>query len=204
MVGTILPVVYGERQHQRLPKTIWVHTLGCIFGAICLGVLLGGLGAIFQPGSTSSIRGISLFTVGFVGLFYALRELDLARVPAPQLQLQVPHGWRVLAPSRMAFLYGIGLGVGIATRIPVSSFYVVALWALLCGNAILGACVMFFFGLGRSIPLVWFGLRRLERLTDFRSLTRELSGWEPVVHVLNGLSLGFVSFSQITAGLVFG
>lgn len=202
MAGTILPFVYGERQTGRRPITLWLHTLGCVVGAIAMGSLIGALGAMF-PWRVLSINQsfVLLIATGFVSLLYSARELNLVAVPTPQCKWQVPSKLRYLLPHRAtAFLYGLGLGFGLATRIPVSTFYVAVLWAALVNSPMLGALGMAMFGVGRASPILLMAwLLRSDE--DSFHYTLSLGRLEPVVHLVNGLALNFAGSCLLVSGI---
>ncbi len=203
MVGTILPIVYGERKRGKLPVVLWLHFLGCFVGASCLGALLGLIGAVLPKQVMTLGPSISAFVAsGFVSLLYSVRELDLIQVPAPQFRRQVPSKWRLLLPPRVtALFYGLELGWGLTIRISVTTFYVAAIWAIMSGSPILGALCMAMFGLGRALPLMWIS-RGLDSVADCRRLAYTLTGWETVVHFINGLVLAFAGSCFLVNSLI--
>jgi cytochrome c biogenesis protein CcdA len=139
---------------------------------------------------------------GLVGLLYSIRELGLFQVPVLQATRQVPELWRhVLPPQVASLLYGLGLGFGLATRIPVGTFYVAVIWSILVGNPLLGAVGMAAFGLGRALPLMWMAWSFNSNEQTFR-LMRILPRWQPVVHLVNGVALGFAGSSLLVAGVI--
>lgn len=202
MVGTILPVVYGERVRGKHPVSIWLHTLGYVVAAGTVGGLLGVLGAALPTYIFLDDRRSVVFIVtGLASALYSLRELNLVQVPAPQFSRQVPETWRFrFRPGVAALLYGLGLGVGFGTRVPVSTFYAVVLWATLLGSPTLGAVGMAVFGLGRALPLLC-----MAPLVDngyaparFESLIR----LKPLVQVVNAIALGFTGSCLLSAALM--
>jgi len=201
MVGTVLPIVYGERKLGQLSTVLGLHALGYIAGACCLGVLLGALGAIFSDDAGVATGNSTVLVVtGFASLIYSTRELGLVPVPVLQFRRQVPHKWRFLPPKVMALFYGVGLGFGLATRIPVSTFYIAIIWVVLTGSLKLGVLSMAAFGLGRALPLVFIS-GRLGSVAGYHRLARTLYGWEPLVHLINGLALGFAGSGLLVASL---
>lgn len=202
MVGTIVPIGYGERRQGRLPPAHWLHALGNIVGAAGLGGLLGKLGAALPWHMTlAADTMVVLLVVGGFSLLYSLRELQLAPVPAPQLMWQVPVWWQGrMARWLVAVLYGLVLGGGLATRVAVTTFYVPALWSVLVGDAGRGALVMGAFGLGRSLPVLWFGIRG-RSAEETLPLIGALRAWQPMVHLVNGLVLGLAGTALVIAGL---
>jgi len=163
--------------------------------------LLGILGAALPLHALHIDRGILALSVpGAVSVLYSVRELGLIQVPAPQFGRQVPEKWRFqFRPKVAALFYGLGLGVGLGTRIPVTTFYVVVLWAMLVGSPLLGALALATFGFGRALPLLCMAplLGSSDSSVRFESLYR----LKPLVQVLNGMALGFVGACLLCAAL---
>ena len=152
MVGSVLPLAHSTtRSRGRL--IIALHAVGSTAGGLVVGCLMGLLGAWVLPegGPWQSL------CLAIAAAAYALADADVIRVPRPQLNRQVPNVWRWRFPPSMASLmYGIGLGVGVATHIPFASLYVVAASAVLSGDVLGGGAIMALYGFARSLPLVWF------------------------------------------------
>lgn len=201
MVGTILPIGYGERKSGRRLGVLFFHLLGAVSGAASLGSLAGALGAgLYNVIGTTVTPSLVLSLTGIIAIPYALRELRIIPVPAPQFSRQVPHKWRLIFPPKvMAFCYGLGLGLGVATRIPVTTFYIPLLWTVLVGDPWLGALALGGFGVGRALPLVWI-LEKVSSVSDCRVFVRSLGGWEPMVRAINGLALGLAGSCLLIAG----
>lgn len=202
MAGTIIPIVHGERQRGRPPAALWLHTIGCLVGAISIGSLFGVLGsALPWQAAPGGRKFVVLAATGFVSLLYSVHEIRLVRLPAPQCQWQVPATWRSHLPLDLAaLLYGLGLGIGLVTRIPVSTFYAAVLGVVLVGNPVLSALIMAAFGLGRALPLICMAWLLDSSETNFR-LTEVLHRWKPVVHLLNGLALSCAGSCLMVAAL---
>ncbi|HWO02182.1 MAG TPA: sulfite exporter TauE/SafE family protein [Blastocatellia bacterium] len=100
-----------------------------------------------------------------------------------------------------SLLYGLGLGFGLATRIPVGTFYVAATWAVLVGNPLLGALCLGVFGLGRALPLLVMSWALRGDQESFQT-NQIIRNWEPAMHLINGLALGSVGSCLIVAGMV--
>jgi hypothetical protein len=203
MVGTILPIVHGKQRQSKFAPALLFYTIGCLIGAGSLGLVLGVLGAAlpWQPWSTG--QGFYLLAViGTISLVYSTHELGFIRVPAPQCRWQVPSSWRsVLPPDVAALFYGIGLGVGVTTRIPASTFYPIVIWALLINNPMLAMFGMSAFGLGRALPLICMACVSKNTEESF-SLAEVLACWKPVVHLVNGVFLGFAGSFLLGIGIV--
>ena len=191
MVGTILPIVYGERRANRRVMAAWLHLAGAIVGGATAGALLGALGTLV-PGptrATGPAAAALLAVAGTVHWLYAIRQVGLWRFPMPQSTWQVPRAWvHVLPPRVTAFLYGLLLGPSVFTRIPVSTFYIVMFWAVVCGSPWWGAAILGACGGGRVLPIL--ALARLANDgNEMARWTVVLGRWYPVVELVNVLVL---------------
>src|SRR5262245_7593969 len=157
MVGTIIPMVHRESRKKRFATLHWIYTLGCIFGASCLGLCLGVLGrALFQSIPDVSNLRPAFWGCGVIGLAYSLREVGILEVPAPQLYCQVPEQWRhQMIEEKAALYYGMELGFGVLTRIPVSAFYVIIAWAFFAGDPLISCVSVAGYGLGKAMPVIY-------------------------------------------------
>jgi cytochrome c biogenesis protein CcdA len=203
MVGTILPMVHEERSDNRHELSVWLHALGCVIGSICMGTLLGAGGALIPWSLIGHSQQIVIpLVTGLVSLAYGARELDLLRIPCPQLHRQVPAGWRYRLPRRaVATLYGVVLGFGFATRIPVSTLYAAATWAFLRGDPVLAALIMIPFGIGRAVPLILISRSQAAYSETFQ-INQFIRVWKPVVNLANGVILGFLGAYLFASGIM--
>lgn len=202
MVGTILYVVNVERERRTGHSVLWFHVLGCLCGSAFIGGLLGCIGAILRAKAPQLVGSSSVLLItGAIATLYSFRESGLLKVPAPKLSRQVFSRWRLtLAPRKAAILYGLELGVGFTTYVTATTFYVVSLWALLVGSPLLGAFGMTAFGVGRALPL-WLLSRRVTDTEERIQLSTALDRWKPVIHIVNGVALGFAGGCFIVAEL---
>jgi cytochrome c biogenesis protein CcdA len=202
MVGTIAPMVHRGTEEKKFVTAILSYTLGCILGAASFGICMGVLGKvllIFLRGA-GDLR-VTFLGCGTIGLIYSLREVGIFRVPAPQICRQVPERRRhQMSNEKASLCYGLELGVGIVTRIPISSFYVIVIWALLTGSLALGCISVVGFGVGKALPVILLAGSQRPLNSEF-SLINTLSNWQRPVHYLNGLILCFVAIILIINGL---
>ena len=204
MVGTIAPIVYGEIKSERPTLILGIHVLGYVFGGFCFGWMLGTVGILFFSGLLASNGQFRIVgTTAFVTLWYGLYELNLAPALTPQFRKQVPVGWRRRPFERMALVYGLALGMGIGTRIPVGTFYVVVLWAVLCQHPIAAGVCLAVFGIGRALPLlaIWVNYR-MRGIIECGFTSDRAGGWISLVHVVNGLALATAAASFTSAILL--
>ena len=202
MVGTIVPMVHMGTGEKTSIAAVWAYTLGCVLGAASLGGGLGALGKVLflaVPGASDLRPGF--LGCGIVGLIYSVREIGVYSIPAPQVCRQVPERRRHQMPNEKASLcYGIELGFGIVTRIPISSFYIIVIWALFTNNLLLSCISVVGFGLGKAMPVMFLAKSRFSVAGNF-DVIKILSGWQRIVRYLNGLILCFVATILIINGL---
>lgn len=148
MVGTIAPLVQVARRQWLISTGSFV--LASIMGGSAVGVLLGVMGNVL-PISMPTSAGAWLLAA--VAVVLALVELRVLPLKVPTLYRSVPqHWWIRYGPTRAALAYGGILGMGITTFVPLASFYLIPLAAILLGPAdggIIGAS----YGLGRALPV---------------------------------------------------
>lgn len=199
MVGTITPIVNGEVKTNRPLVVLISYVLGCILGGAAFGSLLGWLGLGVLPWPSDNNQPV-LAATAFMGGFFGLHELNFLRVPAPQFRWQVPLAWRRRPYEVMAFKYGVVLGMGAGTRIPVRTFHLIVLWTFLCASPILGALALGTFGLVRSLPVIAISLGSKYR--DLSDRIEALETGQSIAHRMNGLFLLMVGTSCLIAVLL--
>jgi hypothetical protein len=146
MVETFTPAVCGSRSRQR------AATLLFALSAVAASALLGGL--LGLAGETLDARRALLVAAG-LALLAAAREAGLVRFLLPQARRQVPDGWRFRLPLPVWTTgYGAGLGAGIFTYQPFSTFWVACLSALALARPLPAALCFSLFGAGRALMVV--------------------------------------------------
>jgi cytochrome c biogenesis protein CcdA len=199
MVGTILPIGYGEREKGKVPLGPWLYAGATIASGTVLGAVAGAVASSLPWHHTHTL--VPLWATGLVALLYATSELELLPVPRPQMRRQVPAKWRLHLPPRVtATLYGLELGTGVTTFITVATFYVALLWSTLFGSVQTGALVMGAFGLGRALPVILLSTHLRPAEQTYR-IVEPLTGWESIVHLANGLVLGVVGTGLVIAAM---
>jgi hypothetical protein len=190
MVGTILPIGYGERERGGLPIAISVHVVGYITGAGLLGLLLTVVGRDLTDGGLSRpwLTGV----LALVALAYALREVNLLPLWRPELRRQVPAAWRFrLRPRLLSLAYGLELGVGLTTFVPSATYYVLLCWVFLQGSFI-GVPTLMLFGVGRALPFIAIA-RMTNSPVESARLIDKLGPWRPLVNVASASALAYAA-----------
>jgi hypothetical protein len=184
MVETIVPVVHGTRSWL---ISLALFAAGATGSAALLGLLLG---AALPGGGRTAVAAVALFA-----LVAAAGEVGLVRLPLPQLRRQVPERWRERYPQPLAaLLYGLGLGVGFATYLPVATLIVVAVAVTALLGPAAGAIVLGAFGLGRGLALAAATgrVRSIEQATGRLEQMARIGGRRRLRR-LNGLALAALS-----------
>lgn len=159
MVGTIVPIVHRERPIIAA-NILLLHAVGYVLSASAVGDTLAFIGNVLGVAGHERVNTCVLSIMCLLG---ALNESGIITLPLPQCRRQVSVRWRRrFNYFIMAFLYGLGLGVGISTRIIVSSVYVLLASCLLIGKPLMAVFVMSGFGFGRCLPVLWLSQRRFD------------------------------------------
>jgi len=198
MVGSIVPIVNGQYAKHLLWGTLPLYFLGSVSSAAIFGLALGLLGALLNR-LDNAFAGIPTlhgsWVWGFLALLclgYALHELRLFKMPTPQIKRQVPQRWLgQFHPFVTWLLFGLNLGVGVTTYIPVGTFYIVLLAALFGQNPLYAMALMGVFGLGRAMTTLILLVTPLwgsrgEAVSKLRRVEEQM-------HVINGTILAAVS-----------
>src|SRR5262245_25757641 len=146
MVETITPAGCGSRHRYRIALALF--TAGAVLAAAALGALLGLAGSALD-------RALALSVVAVLALLAAAREMGLIPGPVPGAWGQVPERWRREWPlPAWSLAYGAGLGLGLLTRLPVTTFLVACAGALALGDPLVAAACLAPFGLGRALMVL--------------------------------------------------
>lgn len=186
MVGTIVPIVYGEGYRQN--RVLCFYVLGSVAGAMIAGGIMAYAGhRLFYDTMGSAV--VSGFTGLLCGVF-AARDLQIVRLRLPQSFWQVPRRWIERSHTKGAFLFGVTLGMGVLTRLPTSGLYAAIVFVAMLGRMDYGVAIFTAFGLGRVVPaLVVRGLA-----TDASQIaiwTERFDRAAVAAYLVSGLTLAF-------------
>jgi hypothetical protein len=166
MLETFTPAVCGSRKRQVLAQALFAGS--AVAAAATVGLALGLVG-----GALGAERAV--LVAAAVALVAAAREAGLLHFPLPQARRQVPERWRFELPLPVwATGYGAGLGAGMFTFQPVSTFWVACAAALALARPLPAALCFSLYGAGRALMVVWPRRRAgdpsaaVERLTGRR------------------------------------
>lgn len=148
MVATIAPLVKVAPS-----QAIWANvlfSLASCAGGGAIGLAFGSLGYLLLGTVPATVWWTAL---GLVALGLAPVDLGFLRLRAPGLSGSVPREWWTrLGPKAGALAYGLVLGMGATTFIPVAAYYVVLAGAYLSGP-FGGLIIGFLYGLARAAPV---------------------------------------------------
>lgn len=190
MILVILPL---GKEASAVANWVWrvvmytaASTLGAGLFALALGLIGRGLHLALPGIGFEWAAGI----LGAASLLYALHELNILRLPNPQIGWQVPKSWQRSSRLVGNTLYGLVLGMGIFTYIPFTSFYVLLAWEIVVGAVSLEAAVLIgmVYGAARGIPVILGGISMLRGsypLPVSNWLIAHLGWW----HAMNALVL---------------
>jgi len=145
MVETFTPAVCGSRRRQRL--ALVGFAVGALVASAFVGAALGLLGSVLGARLTLAAAALALLA--------AAREGGVLRFPIPQARRQVPERWRTELPLPLwSAGYGAGLGAGLFTFQPVSTFWVACAAAVALGKPLTAALCFSAYGTGRTLMTV--------------------------------------------------
>lgn len=192
MVYTITPMVHGGRQ-RHWAESFVAHLIGgATGGALTVGVLASFVSV------TGIIQGrVSLALAAVVIMVTLLVDARIVARRIPSVAFQVPRRWREqYSPRVTAFLYGVGLGMGLTTRVYFASTYAIFLLSALLLSfpevLIVGAV----FGLSRSAGVWMGGAGASESVLD--SLLARRETYRSAVHVLNVAAVALVGIALLS------
>lgn len=171
-----------------------LHVVGGATGGAALGLVLAPLALIRWPSFVSSIVGVML-------VLAALGDLGVTRTIYPSTHRQVPERWRkMLPPDVVFFLYGVGLGAALFTRIRSVALFAGSAFAVVSGEPLAVIAVSAAFGLARSMTVV-VPAGFLQPYKRSLELVDALAARAPAAGILGGLATTLLSASLI--GKVF-
>lgn len=191
MVGTISPVVYEPSTRRTWYRDIAIYSVSQVGGAAVTGLAVGGLALLtraacsWQPLALSAPLGI-LCAIG------ALHDLKLLPFRLPSRCWQVPQSWKRFRRPLMAACYGFGIGLGMLTRIPFGSFYVVLLACASLQSLLVALVLMVLYGMARATTVALVaGAQALADQPQRRLM--HIVRFSPLVAYFDGLTLSVFS-----------
>ncbi len=150
MVGTVSAAREEGRKAGALAAGAFTAGL-----AVTAALVFGGLGLL---GAAVQSRALTVAAIVVAGAAIVSDALG-ARV-RPQVRLQVPEHWRRTLPLPLAlFLYGLLLGAGMTTYVPVSTAWALVPLSLALGSPTASLALGFGFAAGRALPIVVLAAR---------------------------------------------
>lgn len=191
MMDFITPVVHGGRARWKL--ALIAYGLAAAISAATFGALLGMGGRALRQQLPIGHGAVVLSVMVLVVLVAAVHELGIVRIPWPQRRWQVPSSWRFIAPRWIpSALYGLLLGPGFLTYIPVATYYALVAMAIFLGDPGCAAAVFALFAAGQLVPL-YLVSRGAETFDAAAARIAAWSGRRMLLHRVNGVLLVFVT-----------
>ena len=135
-------------------KRIRAHITGpatFVLGAVVAGLFFGG-----SLGAVGKLPGVGIAGALSVVVAIALVLLERTRfaIGVPSTGWQVPRQWMHAGRFRFSLLFGMLLGLGVATIVKSWTIYVLLLGAVAQGGVLGGASIVGAFGLARATPMM--------------------------------------------------
>lgn len=182
----MIPITIGVLHNNQKDKTLIHHFLGSFFYACglsttfaCLGLIAAFAGASF--GSLLSNPIFVLFLVFFIG-YMSLTMIGIIDLTLPSVLQRSTQVNSKFGPFLSAYLFGIISGSVASPCVSPGLALLLTLVATM-GNMFAGFLLLFFFGIGLSIPLIIIGT-----FSSSLSLLPQAGQW--MVEVKKGL--GFI------------
>ncbi|HEX8230735.1 MAG TPA: hypothetical protein VF826_15670 [Chloroflexia bacterium] len=193
MIFVIVPLGKEAKDVASWLVRVVMHGAGTIVGAALMSLVVGLAGAWFYSilgGADIEASEASIVILGVAALLFALHELNIVRLPSPQVGWQVPASWMRRSRLLGNTLYGLVLGAGVFTFIPFASFYLLLALEFVVGAVDLRAAVALgmVYGIMRGLPAVLGGISmlRLQNPVPVSDWLIARLGWW---HALNALVL---------------
>ncbi len=190
MIFVIVPLGKEARDLASWLGRMLMYAAGATVGAALMALALSLAGAGLRSLLPGNALDVAVALLGVAALLFALHELNMVRLPAPQVGWQVPASWMRRSRLLGNTLYGLVLGAGIFTFIPFASFYLLMSLELVAGAVDLraGVALGMVYGIMRGIPamLGGFSMLRLQNPLPVSDWLIARLGWW---HALNALAL---------------
>lgn len=191
MMDFITPVVHRDRARWRI--ALIAYGSCAAISAAAFGALLGLGGRALRQQLPIEHGAAALLAILLVTLAAALHELGVVRIPWPQRRWQVPSSWRFIEPRWIpSALYGLLLGPGVLTYIPVATYYVFVVMAILITDPGYAAAAFALFAIAQLVPL-YLVSRGAESFDAAAARITAWSGHRVRVHRVNGALLAAVA-----------
>ncbi len=180
-------------------STIWftrvlggplLFTLGAVAMGSGLGALLGWVGGYLPP---VPVRvGVILVMGGLL-----LRPIMFPAARPPTSTWMIPRWWMRFGRPLYALLFGMGLGVGIATLATSGTIHVVLALAVFMGEPERGAGILAVFACARAVPLFSVGRCLAKNPGDLHPCMSWLEWSRPIPALLSRITVAFVAGTML-------
>lgn len=188
MMDFITPVVHRGRARWRL--ALIAYGACAVISAAAFGALLGMGGRALRQQLPIEHGAVALPVIVLVAMVH---ELGVVRIPWPQRRWQVPSSWRFIEPRWIpSALYGLLLGPGVLTYIPVATYYALVAMAIFLADPTCAAAVFVLFAIAQLVPLY-----RVSRGAEtFDAAAARITAWSSrgvLLHRVNGVLLAVIA-----------
>lgn len=143
---------WSPRSVAAWSPTLLSHAVGYLLGALVLGGVLGGAGALLGLGAVYAYA-LPIFALLFVA--YGVHQFGFLPMPYPQRRSQVPHDARQRFPKWViGLLYGFSLGLNYCTYVQTPLLYAVTGAALLSASPATAITLFVAFNAARFAPVL--------------------------------------------------
>jgi hypothetical protein len=186
MVATTVAAVRGDPRSTAPAIASW-HAFGLVIGAAALAIVVSLVGEATADlvQAIGPLIGVAIVATGIASAL----GVAVSVISSPA---QVPKAWSTtMSPAQHSFAYGVGLGLGVLTRIPTWSLHVLVILLLLAGDVRIGLVAAMLYAAGRALPVVV----ALARGEDTEIVVDGVERLRPLAFRIDGLVL-------VVAGLV--
>jgi cytochrome c biogenesis protein CcdA len=192
MVATTAAAVRGGRIESPARAAAW-HLAGLMLGAAGLGVGLAAMGA-----AVPLPRGTMTVILGMLALLAGTGAALGRSIPVPSSGAQVPEAWSVtMSPAQYTFAYGVGLGLGVLTRVPSWSLYLFLGVLVLVGDPAVALVAAPVYGLARGLPVL--AASRSDRSSP--EIVEAMERFRPLAFRTDGLIMALIGATLILGSL---
>lgn len=150
--GALTPRAKLPGQRAGWLADVLVYVVAGAVASVAVGLALDLLGLVFVP---TGLRGASLVLVVLLAAFAAAGDLGVIRWRLPQPNRQTRREWGFMfRPPIPAALWGLGLGVTVATVFTFSGTWLVLTLPVALAEPGFGAAMLLAHWLGRALPVM--------------------------------------------------
>jgi len=172
--------------YNRWLRSVIAYTIAGCGSAVLVGMVLAGVGRLLIVRSAVNV---ALCLIALIALVLAAREWGWITFRIPECRRQTQKIWAHEFGFVMASaMWGLHIGLGLATRITYGGFWVVVAIAVAAGDLSYGALLMTMYWFGRVLPL-WIAPTLVKDSQALIRLPEAMLENRPLFHRLVGFAL---------------